>query len=100
MITKKILAQILPFYAADGKKHQFVYMEAKEHAELTKEENVDVNIGFASNASCTKIIKGTLEFGCEYLVSRGEELGFGLKPDIVCEYSSHWLWDYCYLYKL
>ena len=100
MITKTTLAQMLQFFAADGKKHYFVYMEAIKHAGLTREEDIDVNISFASNAAGTKIIKGTLEFGCEYLVSRGEELGFGLKPDVVCEYSSHWPWDYCYLYKL
>jgi len=100
MITKTTLAQMLQFFAADGKKHHFVYMEAIKHDKLTREEDIDVNIGFASNTADTKIIKGTLEFGCEYLVSRGEELGFGLKPDVVCEYSSHWPWDYCYLYKL
>ena len=100
MITKTTLAQMLPFFAADGKKHHFVYMETIENPRLTKEENIDVNVTFASNAACTKIIKGTLEFGCEYLVSRGEELGFGLKPDVICKYSSHWPWEYCYLYKL
>lgn len=100
MITKMTLVQMLQFFAADGKKHHIVYMEAINHAELTREEDIDVNITFASNAADTKIIKGTLEFGCEYLVSRGEDLGFGLKPDVVCEYSSHWPWEYCYLYKL
>ena len=91
---------MLLFYAEDRKKHHFVYMEAVEKAYLTAEENIDLNIGFASNAAGTKIIKGKLEYGCEYLVSRGEELGFDLKPDVVCEYSNHWPWDYCYLYKL
>lgn len=100
MITKKTLAQMLPFYAEDGKKHHFVYMKASENPRLTAEENIDVNITFAASAACTKIIKGKLEYGREYLVSRGEELGFNLKPDVVCEYSSHWPWDYCYLYKL
>jgi hypothetical protein len=100
MITKKTLAQMLPFYAEDGKKHHFVYMEAIKHPRLTAEENIDANITFAANAAATKIIKGKLEYGREYLVSRGEELGFGLNPDVVCEYSSHWPWDYCYLYKL
>lgn len=100
MITKKTLAQMLPFYAEDGKKHHFFYMEARENPRLTAEENIDVEITLAANAADTKIIKGKLEYGCEYLVSRGEELGFGLKPDVVCEYSRHWPWDYCYLYKL
>ena len=100
MITKKTLAQMLPFYAEDRKRHHFVYMEAIENPRLTAEENIDANITFAANAAGTKIIKGELEYGCEYLVSRGEELGFNLKPDVVCEYSSHWPWDYCYLYKL
>jgi hypothetical protein len=100
MITKTTLAQMLQFFAADGKKHHIVYMEAIKHAELTREEDIDVNICFASNAACTKIVKGTLEFGRDYLVSRGEELGFGLKPDVVCKYSRNWSWDYCYLYKL
>ena len=100
MITKKTLAQMLPFYAEDGKKHHFVYMEAIKHDKLTREENIDVNITFAANAADTKIIKGKLEYGCEYLVSHGKELGFNLKPDVICEYDSHYPWDYCYLYKL
>lgn len=100
MITKKTLAQMLSFFAADGKKHHLVRMEANVHPGLTDEENIDVNIAVASGAAGVKIIKGKLENGCEYLVSRGEELGFGLKPDVVLEYSSHWPWDYCYLYKL
>ena len=102
MITKKTLAQMLAFYAGDSKKHyfRFVYMEACRNPRLTAEENIDANITFATNAADTKIIKGKLEYGCEYLVSRGEELVFDLKPDVVCEYSSHWPWDYCYLYKL
>ena len=102
MITKKTLAQMLTFYAWDGKKHyfRFGYLEARENPSLTAEENIDENIAFAAKAADTKIIKGKLEYGCEYLVSRGEELVFDLKPDVVCEYSSHWPWDYCYLYKL
>lgn len=100
MITKKTLAQMLSFFAEDGKKHHFFYMEAIENPHLTAEENIDVNIIFAAGAAGTKIISGKLKYGCEYLVSRGEELGFGLMPDVVCEYSSHWPWDYCYLYKL
>lgn len=100
MITKKTLAQMLPLFAGDGKKHQLVWMQATEHPNLTEKENIELNITYASNTACSKIIKGKLKLGCEYLVSRGEKLGFGLKPDVVCEYSSHWPWTHCYLYKL
>ena len=100
MIKKTTLAQMLPFFAEDKKKHHLVWIKATKSPNLTEEQNIDLNITYAASAACTKIIKGKLKFGCEYLVSRGEELGFGLKPDVVCEYSSHWPWDFCYLYKL
>lgn len=100
-MDKTLLAQMLAFYAGLKEKHHIVYVEATVIPTVTKEENIDIIVCHGSNAACTKIIKGEIVLGNEYIVSRGEELtGFGLEPDAVGEYSSHWPWDFCYFYKL
>lgn len=98
-INKQTLAQMLVFYAQDKERHHIVTMEPVKHDNLTDEENLDLWVCHASDAACTKIKKGKLEYGKRYLVSRGKELGFGLKPAVVLEYSNNWPWDFCYLYK-
>lgn len=99
-MKKSLLIQMLVFYAQDKVRHQIYHVKVKRHDLLSYEEDVELWIGHATNCAGTKVIKGKLEFGKEYLVSRGEELGFGLKPNIICEYNRHWPFDFCYLYKL
>lgn len=99
-MKKSTLAQMLAYYSEDKKKHHIMYVNANVIPTVTKEQNIDIIVCHASSAANTKIIKGEVVLGSEYIVSRGEELGFGLKPDAVGEYSSKWPWDYCYFYKL
>jgi hypothetical protein len=99
-MKKSLLVQMLVFYAQEKEKHHIEHIKVERTNYLLYEEDVDLWVNHASGAANTKIVKGKLVFGCEYLVSRGEELGFGLKPDIVCEYNRHWPFDFCYLYKL
>lgn len=99
-MKKSTLAQMLAYYAEQKEKHYLVYVNANVIPTVTMEENIDIIVCHAASAACTKIIKGKIVLGKEYIVSRGEELGFGLEPDAVGEYSSHWPWDYCYFYKL
>lgn len=99
-MTKKDLAQMLAFYAEDNKKHHFLYMSPTRNPRLTEGENMKLVVEFAACAAGTKIIEGKVEWGKQYLVTRGEVLGFGKKPDVTCEYSRHWPWDFCYMYKL
>ena len=101
MTTKKdLLIQMLVFFAQDKERHHIDRVKVDRSNYLSYDEDIDFWICHASGAADTKVVKGKLEFGKEYLVSRGEELGFGLKPSVVCEYSHHWPFDYCYLYKL
>lgn len=89
------------FFASD--KYRFNYLKAEESPNYTTEQNIDLAITLAAGAADTKIVDGKLEFGAEYLVSRGKSLERfepGLKPDVVCEYSGHWPCAFCYLYKL
>ena len=99
-IDKQTLAQMLVFYTEDRKRHHFLSMTAIENEKLTAEQNLENNIVFASNSAGVKIIRGKIKYGQKYLVSRGEKLGFSLKPAVVLEYSNHWPWDFCYMYKL
>ena len=99
-MKKSLLIQMLVFYAQDKVRHHFYHVKVERHDHLSYEEDVELWIGHATNCAGTKVIKGKLEFGKEYLVSRGEELGFGLKPDIIVEYNRHWPFDFCYMYKL
>ena len=56
---------------------------------------------FFSNAAGSKKIKGRLPRKGSILVSRGEELPiYRVKPIAVIEYSRHWPYDYCYVYRL
>lgn len=99
-MDKQTLALALCLYAEDKQKHDFAYMKANEDERFSKEQNDDLNMTVAANAANTKIVEGEFEPGAEYLVCRGETLGFGTQPDIIGEYSSHWPHDFCYLYKL
>lgn len=99
-MKKSLLIQMLVFYAQDKVRRHIYHVKVERSNLLSYEEDVELWIGLAANCAGTKVIKGKLEFGKEYLVSRGEELGFGLKPSVVLEYSNHWPFDFCYMYKL
>lgn len=99
-MKKSLLVQMLVFYAQDKEKHHIGYVNVERSNYLTLEEDMDYWACHVSGAANTKIAKGKIVFGQEYLYSRGEELGFGLKPSVVLEYSGHWPFDFCYMYKL
>lgn len=100
-MTKKIIAQMLAYFAEDKKKHHFIYMAPERNERLTEDENVENAIVFAANVAGTKIVKGKVEWGNQYLVTRGEALdSFGLEADVTLEVSNHWPWAFCYMYKL
>ena len=91
---------MLVFYAQDKERHHIERVKIERSNLLTYGEDVDLHLSIASGAANTTIVKGKLEFGREYLVSRGEKLVFDLKPSVICEYSNHYPFDFCYMYKI
>lgn len=99
-MKKSLLVQMLVFFATTKEKYDLTYVDVLRHDLLSYDEDVDLWANHSSGAANTKIIKGKLVFGQMYLVSRGKEIGYHLKPSVVLEYSSHWPYEFCYLYKI
>lgn len=74
-----------------------VWEEYKE--KYGEEKALEQYLTLASGVACSKLVKGRVSFRATYIVSKGLELPHG-KPDAVIETSSHWPYDFAYLYKL
>ena len=100
-MTKKDLAYLFAncMGCAKGKEYSIDVCNTEGWVKFGEEDGRKYFIESASGAAGTKLIKGKVMLKGLYLVSRGKELPFP-KPDAVAEYSSHWPYDYCYLYKL
>lgn len=100
-MDKSTLVQMLLFYAADKERHHFAVINLERSDYTTYDKDVDIWLNHAANSAGVSLVKGKLEFGKRYLVSRGEDLAhWGLKSAVTLEYCNHWPWDFCYLYKL
>ncbi len=88
------------FYSQDRERHHLLSIDVKRSDNLPYDVDMELWVTHAAGCAGVKLIKGKLELGKKYLVSRGERLGWGLKPAAVIEYPRSWPWDYCYVYKL
>lgn len=95
-MTKIELARMLENVSWRAKKEQFDVTIVDTKIFIGGSDEL---MTFGANSAGVQLVSGKLPVRGVYIFSRGNKI-HGAEPVAVIEYSHHWPYDFCYVYKL